>query len=299
MELEILKLVFDYSKNRRVIDTKYIEKLIEIVTKANSLNDYVKEINWRSESIETNNGMVLAGYDLQRKFITIYLNSFSISLERSDKYDYLFKGFEQFFYQNLKFTQFILHELEHANQNKLVDSNANDLEIKFLRASFIVTETFKNPALWTAIKKGEVSNTEVKKYILHQEELYEQFYKENPSERLAQIKSFKVINDILMHIKEYVPNLSQFEQASLLEEMLNGYSQTFDGLQGPTQIYLTGTNQESVLTGLDFFNNDTKQMHEKVRKKYNLGERLTYGLPITNTEFEQTQDMLYRSNKYS
>ena len=42
MELEILKLIFDYSKTGHFPDHYFLDKVVEIVVKNKDLNDYVK-----------------------------------------------------------------------------------------------------------------------------------------------------------------------------------------------------------------------------------------------------------------
>ena len=49
MELEILKLIYDYSVNRKLIDPKFIDKLIEIVVSKKSLNDYVRNVEFTNK----------------------------------------------------------------------------------------------------------------------------------------------------------------------------------------------------------------------------------------------------------
>lgn len=45
MNQKILKLLFDYSKQGKIVDINYIDKLIEIVVSEKDLNRYVKEKN--------------------------------------------------------------------------------------------------------------------------------------------------------------------------------------------------------------------------------------------------------------
>ena len=182
----------------------------------------------------------------------------------------------------------------------MVDLKGDDLETKLLSANFMIEQTLKNPKFRELIDKGYISVVNLIVYIEEQKALYYLFYEQSPSERLAEIKSLRIINNILEIIKKYVPNLSQIEKASLIEQMLRGYSPGRDSVESPTQIYLMGTGQQNImlLTEFDWFDFDEKIMLEKVSEKYDLKKRLTYGLPVNKAEYCQTKKWLQSTNKF-
>ena len=49
MNLKLLKLLFDYSKQGKIVDINYIDKLIEIVVSEKGLNEYVKWVKIMTE----------------------------------------------------------------------------------------------------------------------------------------------------------------------------------------------------------------------------------------------------------
>jgi len=300
MPNDISRLVFDYSKNGKLVDTHFINKLIEIVVNANHLNNYVKNLVF-SNLREADEGFAVAGYDLIGGNILVSIDAINKVLENmeySDRYAYLFTDVEQIFRRNLIITQFILHELEHAKQNKQANSKDTDLETKLLKASFRESQTIKNPKVWELIFKGEINPIELVAYIAIKKAKYEQYYKENPSERLAQIRSYKTITDVLEPIKDLVPNLSQFEQASLVEQMLAGYSYDWSMISAPTPIYLEGLGYSNIWENLDFYDSNIMELQNKVADKYDLAKRLILGLPINDKEYENTSNWLHSSIKY-
>lgn len=78
-------------------------------------------------------------------------------MENSSYYDQLFCSLEQIMFRNFKIVQIILHELEHAFQNKQADDNFdNSIEAKLTRASFVLEQAMKNPRFLNDLLKGEI-----------------------------------------------------------------------------------------------------------------------------------------------
>jgi hypothetical protein len=123
--------------------------------------------------------------------------------------------------------------------------------------------------------------------------LYYKFYEQIPSERLAEIKSFRVIDTILEQSKEYTPNLSRFEKALFIEQKLRGYLLGLNSVECPTKVYLFGRGKQDLWTQFGFFDSDSNKMQEKVNLNYQLSKRLTYGLPISYDEYSQSAELLY------
>ena len=63
MELEILKLVFDYSRSEKLADNKFIDKIVEIVVKKRDLHEYVRNIRFVAGMNGGANGLTLASYN--------------------------------------------------------------------------------------------------------------------------------------------------------------------------------------------------------------------------------------------
>lgn len=299
METELLKLVYDYSAKGKLVDQKYIEKLIDIVVSSKLLNNYVCKFELlNDEQTFFENGMSLASYSPFSKTISIYINGVNQMLEHHDRYQVLFNSIEQIFYKNLLISQIILHELEHVNQRRIID-NEKSLESEILRLSSAKMDFDMGIKL---IESG-YSIEQVMIYILSKKTMRNENYRQNyliaPEERLAEIKSYQEILGLLSHIKEYVPNLIQFEQTNKLENLLRGFDYNSGFLISPTISYLQQNGNAQSLNRFNWYDKDYFSCLEKAKANYSLDDRLKYGLMIDDKEFDSCLEYLKMSPKYN
>ena len=299
MELEILRLLYDYTRAGRLVDKKYIEKLTEIVVKRRTISDYVQKIIYTDCLSKDDYSVSCAAYGMTTGELIIDYEAIQMSMEFNTRYDCLFNQFEQLLYKNLTITQYILHELEHAYQNKKTDDkNDKSIEAKLIKASFMIEMLIKNPKFRESLANNSISKKELLEYIKLDKELYRQYYELNPSERFAEIYSYDTLLKVLEPIKEHTPNMYEFITALKLENMLRGYETAFRENGCPTEVYLNGTGNGIVWRNLDFYSKDRNELMEKVQTKYDLPKRLTLGLPITYKEYDHTDAYLHSLNKY-
>ncbi len=300
MELEILKLIYDYSINGRLVDKIFINKIIEIVVKKKDLNNYIRNVYYTNSLEKNDNGVVCAAYSTIRKEMVIDFESIKIVIENKSYYDQLFHSFEQIMFRNLTITQFILHEIEHAFQNKQSDNKSdNSIETRLIKACLMIEQAIKNPNFLKGILTKEIPTHDFIVYILQSKKLYEKYYNLNPIERLAQINSFRTIVNSIEPIKQYIPNLYEFKQASLVESALEGYVDSWEQGICPTEVYLSGTRQGNVWLNMDFYDQDSSQLMKNVINKYNLVKRLSLGLPISSIEYNSCNEWLQNTNKFN
>lgn len=300
MEIDILKLIYDYSVNGKLVDLAFINIIIEIVVSKKSLNNYVRNVQFTNKLEKNDYSVACAAYNPFTREILVDYESVQIAIENSSYYDCLFTTLEQIMFRNLTITQYILHELEHAFQNKQTDDKSDDsLEAKLINASLVLEQTINNPSVMKAFLRGEILAKDLAIYILQNRELYKQYYSFNPSERLAQVYSFRTIVDLIAPMKERVPNLYEFNQASLIEEMLRGYTDSWNQGICPTEVYLFGIGQGNVWSELDFYDQDSNQLLRNVSDSFDLGRRLALGLPVSINEYNACNDWLQSTNKFS
>lgn len=67
MELEILKLIYDYSVNGKLVDLKFIDKITEIVVSKRSLSDYVRNVQFTNKLEKNDYAVVSASYNPLKK----------------------------------------------------------------------------------------------------------------------------------------------------------------------------------------------------------------------------------------
>ena len=105
------------------------------------------------------------------------------------------------------------------------------------------------------------------------------------------------VGDTIRFLK--LPNLYEFEQASLLEEMLSGYQDSWNQGCCPTQVYLLGIGRSNVWNGLEFFSPYSSKLMKNVCDKYNLVRRLSLELPVSYDEYTATDELLQGTNKFN
>ena len=90
MELEILKLIFDYSKTGHFPDHYFLDKVVEIVVKKRDLNDYVKKTVFIDKLGGAESDKTCASYNYLRKQISVYYWPIQIMCQENSYYDSLF-----------------------------------------------------------------------------------------------------------------------------------------------------------------------------------------------------------------
>ena len=302
MNLKLLKLLFDYSKQGKIVDINYIDKLIEIVVSEKGLNEYVKwvkimtEDDYYTKEDRDYNRITLAIYD-GFDTIRLYANNINKVLEYYTQYFPLFTSIERYFFQNIIISQTVLHELEHANQEKMIDEDNEEesLETTILKLS---VKRFYFEDIQKLIEDGwTYQEIEIAMELESKKKIEK--YKINPSERLAEIKSYQQILDILKMIKDRTPNLIDYEETTQMENLLRGYEEYWGMINVPTYEYILDPGALQKLSKFHAYLNNYDAALKEVKKYHSLGKRLTYGLPIDQQEYQYCQDVVQMSKKYN
>ena len=237
----IFRIIYDLSINHKYIDVKDLSKILEILVDEKELNKYILNID--VQQIRSNN---LASYSNYEKKITVYSNIVDKMVKDIICFIKTDNELVVSLYVNLRILQVLLHEVEHANQEKIIYDNS--LESFILRISQMVVE-----------KK--------------------QVYDLMPSERFAEIKSFQ---DILI-LLNYNINNSQIESLiknDYIQRKINGYHYCNSELVSPIVSYFTEGNAQRLLLSFEWYSNDNNKMVDMVNKQYGLEKCLFYGFPI-------------------
>ena len=294
MESKLLRLIFDYSKNGKLVDKAYLEKLIDLVVNSKDISQYVQNSEIVSSGHEeTMDGILVAEHRPNRKLIRIYSEAMERMLEDHDRYQELFNGIEQIFYKNVLITQIILHELEHANQRKIAEKE-DTLESSILKASLTVID---EEMLFKLLSQGFTAE-QVSRYIRAEKRLRAENYLILPDERLAEIRSHQEIVGTLEPIKEYTPNLIDFEKTNVFENMLRGYSYNQGRIISPTLEYMKIRKNIDKLKEYEWYDENDQECLKKTKAAFSLKKRLNYGLPIDTSEFSGLSSSLLLSKKY-
>lgn len=188
----------------------------------------------------------------------------------------------------------VLHELEHANQRKIMDKEET-LEGDILRASL----SKQDKDITIKLIQTGLTGKQIDLILETQKTMKSEGGLILPDERLAEIKSHQEIKDILSEISDEVPNLIEFENASILESKLRGYTFDKGRIISPTIDYLISTDKSFALQKFEWFNKDSRTCLKNVQSLFSLDERFTYGLPIDSFEFMESSKTLLSTKKYS
>ena len=295
MKSKLLKLLYEYSANGKLVDGKYIQELIEIVVDSKDIVDYAGGliITDKDSRLRDPNSL-LAVYYPNRKLIAVYLDAIEEMLKSYNAYQEMFSSTEKLFYKNLLVTQVVLHELEHANQRKIMDKEKS-LEGDILRASILE----QDQDFILKLTRAGLTGKQIELILETQKTMRSDGGLTLPDERLAEIKSHEEVASVLSEISSEVPNLVDFEKTSILESKLRGYTYDKGMIVSPTIDYLVSTGKSLALQKFEWFNKDSRACLKNVQSLFSLDERLMYGLPIDSSEFINCSQTLLSSKKYT
>lgn len=238
----ILKIIYNKALNNEILNLKDIEKILELLVIEKCLNEYILNIN--VQPIRSNN---LASYSNYTKKITIYTEMIEQMVKDIENNILNTNNFEIILYKNLSILQILLHEVEHANQQKIA-YNDNTLEALIIRLSYLVNNGYD-----------------------------ENLYEYCPEERLAEIKSFEEIKSLIGYINKNLVSLPDIIEMEKLKRQLIGYHYKDNNINVPIIDYFTLGNKKHLLDAFDLTNNVTEE--------YTLNERFKYGFSISTDEY--------------
>lgn len=270
--LELIELIYNYSIKGKYVDKEFIGQLINAVVKEEKLKDYVQHYTILPYCEE--NKEAQAVYDSNTKTIIVYRNPLEKMLEEEEKELDLLSKIEQIFYKNVSISQIILHELEHVIQKK-IEIEEETIEALLFGLDNVLTIITLN------------QNLNLKQCTEYFKQYKDRNYIYSPKERLAEINSYKKLLNALHLIEEFIPNLVRLAEAYKLCAMLLGYE--LDDKKNmiiyPTVHYLQGLGID--LKIFDWYDENPKKLIKLSEKNYSLEDRIKYGLPITDLEFEK------------
>lgn len=249
---DILKIIFDCSINNKILNNSEIENIIIILIYQKKINDHISNIVFDDEGI---NG--LASYNTDDKKITIYNSIINKMINNMNKDLLISNNFQKYLFQNLSILQIILHELEHVNQNNIICFD-NSFESLIIRLSRLID--FNND---------------------------EQLYETCPTERLAEIKSYKEIINIISPINNKIGEIRNLLNSELVKRNIRGYHYKNNEIICPLFTFFVLGNKEYLLKSID------------VNNENDLDYRFKYGMQINLNEYKSTlKKIIYCQKKY-
>lgn len=247
----ILKIIYDKSISNQILNFRDIEKILELLIIEKHLNDYISDIN--VQHIRSNN---LASYSNYTKKITIYIEKVDQMVRNIETNILNTNILEIMLYKNLSILQVLLHEIEHANQQKFAYTE-NNIEALIIRLSYLVKDGYCTP-----------------------------LYEYCPEERMAEIKSYNEVIILVSYLNNKLTTLNEILGMEELKRLLRGYHYKNAEINIPIEDYFVLAGKKNLFDSLDISNN---------LEGYSLNERLKFGFPISKDEYGNSMKKLVLS----
>ena len=268
-------------------DEAFIHKVINMAKSKYNLKDYVKGIDIKYAFAEADQDMVdgkpaIAYYnhlDGTISLSTSALDDRVCELESTLEYMNLL---EINLFINLYVAHILLHEMEHARQDKIVNEDGDKtLEGKLLGLTHMKITVPENFSYIDYDKLGA---------YFHQ--LYNDSYEFNPAERMADINSYRTVLATIQTYRYQLVDLYDKLSRLFFRSNIRGYEEAFNRDMCPTQAYLSATGRQYEWKDLDIYHPNQETLMRRVLSQYGLNDRMYYGLPITVDEYNAVDDMV-------
>lgn len=269
--LKIKKIIDKYFKNNQCFDKQVIYDIIELIIKTRKYDSMIDSVNVSNQSDKKG---VQGYYSPLEKNINVVLPS-----DRNDVFDY-----------NTTLLHTLFHELEHVGQHKkCLENEPKNLETDLLSTCFKSNnylEMLQNKLENNDLELGELFITvkQLEFYEMYSKIINKQCYELLPSERQAEIKSFKYLIELLKKIdfKKDIDKMKALKTHYLIRKVM-GYKYENDIVLAPTyelyRVILKLMNQSELQD--EYFDN-----FDLISKQMPLEHRLYYGLRITPYEYK-------------
>lgn len=292
---QIADILYDYSKQRKQADRRFSEKVIQIVSKEQELKEYLRKIKFtsiRGKDYE-DCPLVYKYWSRELQIDQQKLEQFwSFMRKRLEEEN--FSEFEMILGTNVFSLHALLHDLEHANQVK--KSMLDDTFEQKLLAICLYNEHefFKENIFSRRLieRHGIYLNPNLYHNLKLQRQLEEQYDREMPTERMANIYATREVNEILSKIG-VATKVEDLFCDILIEFYMKAY---LDTCISPTEKFLEDVKR------LQFFGIEEKLNTDfchslEIAKQTSLEERLLLGLPITKEEHQKVKKLGMRALK--
>ena len=257
-----------YNKDNKLLDKVGCDELLKSLILYNELSDYIVNIKYVN-TVDYN-----MSYSYFDKTININ-NNFINSIDKSDKklLDIL-NIHDEIIITNLDILHALLHEIMHAKQYKLIDNSSDEFVKNILRKS-LAAQSYKDNKE-EALKYAEAT----KEYKL---------YSIMPSEINAEVNAIKQTRLIIDRLN--IPN--KYKYLKLYDITLNlfqirSYIKKTFRVISPMEIFIKIRHK---------YIKEDITLNKKDVYKYNLEDRLSYGLPIKKYEYVNLDNEINNSLK--
>ena len=282
MEEKLLELILEYANSERKIDLEFICRVGDIYLSKYDMDPraYLAKIEYedRFNDLPKN---ILAGYQFYKKYDP--QNNLKVSHDqlRSDLNMLFGKSKNRMSKREFTLLPYIflvktlLHEFEHTAQKyKMCENAGNPDEVKLLKSAY--SQGIKSLMFY--------SNPKIYAYF--------------PTERLAELKAAKTINEVLKPIAYETPLFMDHTIG-----LSSGYGVgTYDGSkveECPTYKYCQLTDNLDVWKSLEFYDDNNEQLLKNLYNYYSPEERFIYGFQLNDNEISLKRSLLRNSRFYN
>ena len=283
MEELIAKIIYDYAKVGKQIDDNFISTIASIVIRSRNLGKYAEFICYEAE---TGKNYAACYNSLEREIRMNYPNINEAILVNRNVFS-LFGTTEQYMFSYAIVLQILLHEIEHANQEKMYqEGTERSFETKLTNACSA------HDTVFLGLLDYDFSVMNMAYDRLHQ--LTKKFYSFNPEERLANINSYSTLIKVFKHLENH-PKLVEYHKFLYLLSLSDAHLEAKNIGICPTQVFFDNTMRHSEWKKFSFYSDDPDELIKNVIAKHTLEFRLKYGLPVSDDELEQHQRKICKS----
>ena len=293
---KIAKLVYDYTNNNKIADKEFIEKVVNYVSCEKDLSDYIKEIEVITENNKSNDDES-DSYSISKGCLVIDNTKGLNSLK------YTFSPIKnKILFYNLEVVLTILHELDHTLLNKEKETGIDNINVLFTKILYDIkmpklgtlTEDERNSLSEDELQKLQKECLQISLLISKSIMKYWLYHDAAPQERRANINSYLELNDVLYYLNdtpisfEDIESIRLYEIKKFIKKCRYKYIINKNGItNSPSYDYIKKLYNEQKLSMIDIYDNEPIISYNKAREKYNLNERILYGLPLNSYELEQ------------
>lgn len=282
---KIARIIFDYTKNNKIADKKFVQDIIEIISNYNNLDDYINKIEISNSNDKFNN------YNYLDQILTINIKETlsyckNIFLRR------------KILFVNLTVALTIFHELDHVKLKKDCDINPNSIEAIFLNILHDIEMpkaiSQEEYAYLTYEERIKLENN-IKLIILDVEKrriCYELYHDMVPSERRANIISNIDLDNVMKKLyntslqQDELEKIMRYELKQFIKKCLYGYKHNYI-TNSPSIDYIEKVLNNEKINRIKIYDKDIEIFYKNAKSNYTLQERILYGLPLSINELKE------------
>lgn len=276
MELEVLKLLYNYSIKEKVIDANFISRIFNSVIDNYNIKDYLNSF------YIINNEDTVGAYNEKEKTIKINLHKLN-KLCFIDGCTLGLYGVQNTFFINIQILICLFHELEHARQNSLLfKANTYSMLLYYgkIFSNQLIANTFFN----------SFDKTIDDEYL---KALYDKTYDYNPCERGAYIISNETIYNIIKKERVIASIIKEDVKSNVYTTSLSGYKYKNNVIVPPSYTFLKEIGKDNYWNNLFFVGKNNKETLKNIKLVYSLEDRLKCGFPISISEYNKIERKNY------